>query len=305
MIGGARKMNEGWFKIHRCLYKKPIWLNSTPEQKVIMITLLGMANHEGKEWEWKGKQFKVKSGEFVTSVNSIMEKSGSGISRQNVRTALTRFKKQEFLTYESTNKGMLIRIVNWELYQGKNVEHNHLSNKKVTTESQTLNKHLTTNKNNKNYKNDKKYKYIYAFTKNKRLIETIIDFLKMRKEIKKPMTDRAVDVLLSELRTLSEDEEMQIKILEKSIQNCWLGIFKIEGSSNSLGSRKFGGRIGNGIYSKEVIGSVSDNSEGGIKGDRYGSLGANNEASENKFKIKVPKWDPEAAKGEYVWDEPI
>jgi hypothetical protein len=127
----------------------------------------------------------------------------------------------------------------------------------------------------------------------------------MRKEIKKPMTDRAVEVLLSELRTLSENEEMQIKILEKSIQNCWQGIFKIEESSNSLGNSRFGKGIGNGIYSKEVIGSVNGNYEVGRKGDRHGSIGSNNGASEKKFNTKIPKWEPENEKGEYVWDEPI
>ncbi len=320
-------MDEGWFKIHRCLFKKALWLNSTPEQKVVMITILGMANHEGKEWEWKGKHFKVKPGEFVTSANSIVEKAGIGISRQNVRSALTRFKKYEFLTYESTNTGVLIRIVNWESYQADNGKGSHMAEQKVTKESSVINQHLTANKNDKsykddknyendrnykndknyengrNYKNDKKYKYIYEFTKNKRLIGTLIDFLKMRKEIKKPMTDRAVELLLKELKTLSEDEEMQIKILEKSIQNCWQGIFKIEKSSNSLGYNKFG--IGNGIYSKGTIGFINGNSEEGRKEDGYGDIGSNNGAGEKKFNIKIPKWEPETGKGEYAWDEPI
>ncbi|WP_297429939.1 hypothetical protein [Clostridium sp.] len=292
-------MDEGWFKIHRCLFKKALWLNSTPEQKVIMITLLGMANHDEKEWEWKGKQFKVKPGEFVTSANSIMEKAGAGISRQNIRTALNRFKKHDFLTYESTNTGMLIRIVNWKLYQGDNGEGDNMADKRVIKGSSNTDLPIAINKN------DRKYKYICNFTQNKRLIETIIDFLKMRKEIKRPMTDRAVEIMLSELRALSKDEQMQIKILEKSIQNCWQGIFKIDGSSNSLGNSTFGKRIGNGIYSKEVIGAINGNYDEGRKEDKHGSVGPNNGASEKKFNIKIPKWESETGKGEYVWDEPI
>lgn len=151
-------MNEGWFKIHRCLFKKAIWLNSTPEQKVILITLLGMANHEGKEWEWQGKQFKANPGEFVTSSKSIIEKAGKGISRQNVRTALEKFKKYEFLTYESTKTGMLINIVNWGDYQGKSNEANQRINQQVTNGSPTPNQQVTTNKNDKNIKNDKNEK---------------------------------------------------------------------------------------------------------------------------------------------------
>ena len=125
-------MNEGWFKIYRCLFRKAIWLNSTPEQKVVLMTLLGMANHEGKEWEWNGKQFKAQVGQFVTSINSIMSKSGIGISRQNVRSSLAKFKKYDFLTYESTKTGLLISVVNWGVYQGEKVTANLPPNQWVT-----------------------------------------------------------------------------------------------------------------------------------------------------------------------------
>lgn len=298
-------MNEGWVKLYRCLFKKALWLNSTPEQKVIMITLLGMANHEGREWEWQGKHFKARSGEFVTSANSIIERTGTGISRQNVRTALTRFKKHNFLTYESTRTGMLIRIVNWGFYQGENSEDNHPANQRVIKKSSSINQPLTTNKNDNNNKNNKKYEKIYEYTNNKRLIETIVDFIKMRKEIKKPMTDRALKLMLNQLKTLSEDEEMQIKILEKSIQNCWQGIFKIQENSNTFVKSKFGKRIGNGIYPKELIGDVNGNYDMGKKEDGYGSIGSNNGAAAKKFNIKIPKWDPDKTKGECVWDEPV
>lgn len=139
-------MNEGWIKLHRCLFKKAIWQSSTPEQKVILITLLMMANHEGKEWEWKGKQFKAEAGQFVTSANSIIKRCGTGITRQNVRTALTKFKKYEFLTYESTKTGILVTITNWELYQGKdNNITKQLTNPQPTPNHEVTNDQPTTN----------------------------------------------------------------------------------------------------------------------------------------------------------------
>lgn len=158
-------MNEGWFKIYRCLFKKAIWLNSTPEQKVILITLLGMANHSGREWEWKGKQFKAEPGMLVTSLESICDKSGKGISIQNVRSALNKLEKYEFLTQEVTKTGRLITVVNWGSYQGMNEEGNKQPNKEVTNDQQstnkevtksqqTGNKEVTTNKNDKNIKNE-------------------------------------------------------------------------------------------------------------------------------------------------------
>jgi hypothetical protein len=293
-------MNEGWFKIHRGLFKKAIWLNSTPEHKVIMITLIGMANHEGKEWEWKGKQFKALPGEFVTSANSIIERAGSGISRQNVRSALTKFKKYDFLTYEATKTGLLISIVNWGTYQGEKTVDNSVSNQGVTNKSPCLNQEVTTNKNDKNDKNDKKYKYIYEFTQNKLLIKTIIDFIKMRNEIKKPMTDRALELMLNKLITLSKHEEMQIKILENSIQNCWQGIFKVEEHNKAFGFKDYSKRIPNGFYeyNKEMPKTMNNN------GDKYGSIAANNGASEKKFNVKIPKWEPTEARV-YAGEEPF
>lgn len=116
--------DHGWIKIHRELLNKPIWQLSTPEQKTILITLLMMANHKEKKWEWNGGQYTCEPGQFVTSLNSLAEICGIGITIQNVRTALNRFEKFEFLTNVSTKRGRLITIVNWEKYQGYDIDTN-------------------------------------------------------------------------------------------------------------------------------------------------------------------------------------
>lgn len=138
---------SGWFKTHRELINKPIWHLSTPEQKSILITLLCLANHDENEWEWMGEKFKVLPGQFITSLDSIRKAAGKGISIQNVRSSLERFRKLEFLTYESTKVGRIITICNWCSYQ---------QDKKQTQQSnqQTGNKEVTSNKNEKNEKNN-------------------------------------------------------------------------------------------------------------------------------------------------------
>lgn len=138
---------EGWIKVHRELLEKPIWTESTPEQKTILITLLMMANHSQKEWEWKGERYKAEPGQFVTSLPSIVKKCGKGITLQNVRTAIKRFEKYNFLTDESTNKNRLITIVNWGLYQRKDNEDNVQPNRQLTGDQQAGNRQLTPNKN--------------------------------------------------------------------------------------------------------------------------------------------------------------
>lgn len=147
--------NLGWIKLHRALLDKTIWINSTPEQKTILITLLLMANHEPNQWEWKGKKYTVKAGEFITSLEKIVARCGKGITTQNVRSALKRFEKLQFLTNESTKQNRLIKIENWSLYQDEENQPNKATNKEVTNDQQRPNKEVTTNKNDKNDKNDK------------------------------------------------------------------------------------------------------------------------------------------------------
>lgn len=149
-------VNGGWVKLYRELKSKSIWQLSSPEQKVVLITILLLANHEENKWEWKGEQFVCKPGQLITSLNSLVRECGDGVSMQNVRTALDRFEKLGFLTNVSTKTGRLITVLNWEKYQGKDFVDNKDINKEVTKSQQRANKDLTTNKNDKEcYKNDK------------------------------------------------------------------------------------------------------------------------------------------------------
>lgn len=122
---------QGFFKIWRQLFEKPIWLNSTPEQKTILITLINMANWKTNTWEWKGKSYHCKPGEFITSIGKIVTAGGKGISRQNVRTALLRFQDLEFLNYETSKgweTGIKVKILNWQRYQPNQPSNHFLTN---------------------------------------------------------------------------------------------------------------------------------------------------------------------------------
>lgn len=192
--------SQGWIKLHRKLVQKPIWLNSTPEQKTILITLLLMANHEAREWEWKGRKYIVQPGQMITSLKSIVKKSGKGITTQNVRTALTRFEKLEFLTNESTKQNRLITIENWREYQGMENEPNKGTNNQLTIDQQSANNHLTTNKNDKNDKNEER---------------EIFNILKAK--INKEISLSSVKKLIK--RFGSEDVKM---LAEKIDESAWL-----------------------------------------------------------------------------------
>lgn len=70
---------------------------------------------------------------------------------------------------------------------------------------------------------------IFKYTSNPDLNKAIKDFVDMRKRIKKPLTERALNILFVKLDTSSGgNDSNKIKILENSILNCWQGIFELK-----------------------------------------------------------------------------
>lgn len=195
-------MSQGWISLHRILLEKPIWIKSTPEQKVILITLLLMANHKESEWEWEGEKFKVNPGQMVTSLESISEKCGKGITIQNVRTAIQKFEKYEFLTNKSTKTGRLITIVNWRDYQEDESAINNDTNKDLTDTQQRPNKDLTPNNNDNNDNNDNKN--IYTEIQNNKILKKdkknkYSEFVSMTEEEYKKLLDKHGEELTNKM----------------------------------------------------------------------------------------------------------
>lgn len=140
---------QGWIKLHRKILEDELWIDCTPEQKVIMMTLLMLANHDDKSWIWQGKKFSIKAGQLITSIESIRKISGKNISSKNVRSALVKFKKYGFLANESAKTGRLITIANWAKYQSNDDE----VAKQEAKRWQRGGKEVATNKNVKNVEN--------------------------------------------------------------------------------------------------------------------------------------------------------
>lgn len=58
--------------------------------------------------------------------------------------------------------------------------------------------------------------------------QALVEFVKMRKLIKKPLTDRALRLILSKLDTLASNDGAKISILNQSIVNNWQGVFPLK-----------------------------------------------------------------------------
>ena len=62
------------------------------------------------------------------------------------------------------------------------------------------------------------------------------DFAEMRKKMRKPLTDRALALTLSELEKLAPgDDEKKIAILNQSIQRGWQGVFPLKDEHKTTG----------------------------------------------------------------------
>ena len=96
---------------------------------------------------------------------------------------------------------------------------------KTKTETKTMTKNNTKTKTetdiNKTLKAPERF-----FPDNDLLEKTFADFRDMRKKIKAPMTDRAVDLMVGKIKKL--DPGTAVKMLEQSIMNGWKDIYELK-----------------------------------------------------------------------------
>ncbi len=210
------------FKLHYALFDKPIWLNSTPEQKSVLMAILSLVNFAENTWEWNHKTFVVKPGQAATSLESIAKRAGKGVSVQNVRTSLKRFEKLGFLTNESTNSGRLITVINWDTYQGKKEK----LTKRLTCDQQSPNKHLTTKEEgNKERRQDKKNSKGNFPLPGWVDPEAWGDFVEHRRAIKKPLTEKAMELAIGKLEDLEKQGQPHTVSIEHAILNGWQSFY--------------------------------------------------------------------------------
>ena len=113
---------------------------------------------------------------------------------------------------------------------------------------------LSTNNKNKN----KKTEYdilIENYTDNIELRNTIYEFIKMRKGIKKPITSYGLKKMLNKLDRLASDDDTKVQILDQSIEHSWNGIFELKNDK---------GNNSNGRNQQNIKGAYDDLPEIGI-----------------------------------------
>lgn len=209
---------QGWIKLHRKLLCNPVVCKDS-DHLAVWVYLLLNATHKDYDALFKGKRITLKPGQLLTGRKSISNQLL--ISESKVKRILLSFENDQQIDRQRSNQNSLITILNWNDYQ----EHDQQNDQPMTSKRPASDQQVTTNKNVKNVKNVKNiYDQIPL-----ELHEPLKDYIESRKKLRKPMTDRALELMLKKLNKLSEgNTQKAIEILEQSIANGWIGIFPLK-----------------------------------------------------------------------------
>ena len=231
---------KGWIKLHRRIQDCWIWDEKPFDKPRAWIDILLLANHADKKIMFNGNPIVIKRGQYLTSIRKLAERWGW--SYDKVTRFLNVLISEDMLQKESDSNRTLLTVINYEVYQdvpnadecsdrtptSEQTEHSPNADRTPTSDKQEYKELIKNDKNVKNERTNKKTPTVY-YPLDEVLNQTFTDYVKMRKEMKKPMTDRAVQLAMNKLETLSGgDNDTAIKILEQSIERSWAGLFELK-----------------------------------------------------------------------------
>lgn len=245
-------MAEGnWIKLYRKMIDDPAFVNSTPAQVKVLLTVMFLAAWTPKKWDVLNHEFTIQPGEVFISSLELARRAGDGVSRKVVRGALERFEKLGFWTIRRTKRGALIHIVNWGKYQlyegdeGQSMGHTRANGGPMGGHTRA-NGGPTNKKESKNSKNVRREEYntplppkggkggvVPLFEKfsgdNQELLSALKEWQEMRKRMKKPLTEKAAELNIKDLQKLSGgDERQMVAIVLQSVKRGWQGFYTLK-----------------------------------------------------------------------------
>lgn len=253
-------MDGNYIKIYRSLLEWEWYSNINT--KVLFLHMLLKAN-------WKDGKFQgttVPRGSFVSSYPRLAEECDLTINE--IRTALKHLVSTGEVTVRTHSKFSVFAVNNYNQYQDINsqiTDNAQADNRQVTGNAQSVNSLLTTIEEGKKEKKErreegkkkekevpngtKKEKSVPVYYPNDELLNQAFQgYVEMRKQIKKPLTERAITLAMTKLRKLSTpplsekmDNEIAIKILEESTFRCWQGLFPLKDNTDGRQENKQNG----------------------------------------------------------------
>jgi hypothetical protein len=212
----------GYIKLYRDLQFNKIWQEKPFTRGQAWVDMLLRCNHVCLQMPPQYQSIWVLRGQFLLSNLKLAE--AWGWDEKKVRRFMGYLEKENMIRYYANNKFCVYEIIKYaelqaldtELFQAANAE-------QKPNKSRTKAEQKPTYNNGNNGKNEKKYINIGS-----KLETALDDFKEYRKKSRKPMTEKAVELLIEKLNKLASDDETKIAILNQSIVNGWQGIFPLK-----------------------------------------------------------------------------
>lgn len=210
-------MAQGWISIHRQLQSHWLWEDKPFSRGQAWVDILMLANHDDNKFLLGNELVEVKCGSFITSELKLMERWGW--SKSKVRSFLQLLEKEQMIVKKTDRKKTTIFVENYGTFQNPQTTERPQKDRKKTAKKPQKD----TNNNDNNDNNN-----IVIYSDDAELNKAIISFVEFRSKIKKPMTDKAIELLIAKLNKLSPDTNTQIEIINQSILRGWQGVFPLE-----------------------------------------------------------------------------
>lgn len=240
---------SGWISLHRKIRTNPVFA----DLQLLRLWIICLTEASHKEHKMLvGKQtVTLQPGQFVTGRFDLHKmynddlKPKDRVTEYTVWRWLQTLAELDFLQLNSSNKYTVVTIVKWREHQhfeqqDEQENDQQMSSKRAANEQQMSSRASTNNNynnnNNGNKGNKKDNTAFEAYTSNPTLIESLESFIEFRKKIKKPMTDKAITLLLGKLDKFANNDEDKIAILEQSILNGWQGVFELKTKKGGAGN---------------------------------------------------------------------
>lgn len=221
---------EYFLMLNRGILDHWIWEKTPFSEGQAWIDLLLLANIEDKKNSYKGEIITCKRGDVNYSLLWLAERWKW--SRWKVREFLKILEDDGMVSVNATKHRTTITIVNYDNFNKSPTTSRQQTDNKPTTSRQPAD--ITKEcKNEKNEKN--KYKTFYP--NDEILDEAFKEYVSMRKQIKAPMTDRAITLAMKKLEELSGgDNDKAVKIVNQSVMNSWKGLFPLKEEPQKTGA---------------------------------------------------------------------
>lgn len=210
----------GWVCVHRKVQDCWVWNEKPFSKGQAWIDLLLLANHRDKKIVIEGIPTVIERGQFYTSLVKLSNRWGW--DRRKTSRFLDCLERDLMLEQKRTPNGTTITLVNYGVYQDIGTPNGTTDGTADGTPNGTSDGTQTTKK-----QRNKETNIYYA--DNPELNKAFEEYVSMRKKVKAPMTDRAIELAKNKIKALSGgDDEKAIKIINQSVMNSWKGLFELK-----------------------------------------------------------------------------